>query len=66
MPVVRETFAKQHQVASRERADGIAHEARALPRREQGQFHLLMEVPVITLPLDRLRPTRSQDAFDVP
>ena len=66
MPVMRQAFAEQHQIAGRERADGIAHEARALPAGKQGQFHLLMEVPVIALPLHGLRPTRSQDAFDVP
>ena len=66
MPVMGQAFAEQDQIAGRERADGIAHEARALPRREQGQFHLLMEVPVIALPLHGLRPTRPQDAFDIP
>ena len=36
MPVMRETFAEQDQVAGREGADGITDEARALPRREKG------------------------------
>ena len=66
MPVMRQAFAEQHQVARRERTDGIADEPRALPRREQGQLHLLMEVPVIPLSLDRLRAPRPQDAFDLP
>ena len=66
MPVMRETFTQQYEIASREGADGVADKARTLPAREQGQFHLLMEVPVIALPLHRLRPTRPQDAFDVP
>ena len=61
---MRQAFAEQDQVTRRERADGVADETRTLPRREQGQFHLLVEVPVIPLPLDRLRATRPEDAFD--
>ena len=63
---MRETFAEQHQVAGRERADGIADETRALPRSEKGKLHLLMEVPVIPLPLHGLRAAWPQDAFDFP
>ena len=33
---MRQAFAEQHQIAGRERADGIAHEARALPAGKQG------------------------------
>ena len=66
MPVMRQALTEQHEITSRERADGIAHEARALPCGEQGELHFLMEVPVIPFPLDRLRPTRPQDAFDLP
>ncbi len=62
---MRQAFAEQNQISGRERADGVADEARALPRREKGQFHLLMEVPVITLPLNQLRASRPQDAFDI-
>ena len=63
---MRETFAQQDQIAGRERADGVTDEASPLPAREQGQLDFLMEVPVITLPLDGLSPARPEDAFDLP
>ena len=62
---MRQAFAEQDQISSRKRTDGVADKARTLPAREQGQLHLLMEVPVITLPLNQLRAARPQDAFDI-
>lgn len=62
---MRQTLTEQHEIAGRERADGVADETRPLSTREQGQLHLLMEVPMITLPLHRLRPARTKDALDL-
>ena len=61
---MRQAFAEQHQVTRSEGADGITDETRALPCGEQGQLHLLVEVPVIPLPLDRLSAAWPEDAFD--
>ena len=65
MPVMRQPLAQEDEVAGGEGPDRVADEPLALPVGEEGQLHLLVEMPMGALALHRSGLARPQDAFDL-